>query len=187
MKRNGLMFVFLIFVLIDGVCQTESRINEIKLLYKNYNETIDNMDSYEIKYNTAGSYPSCTIFTDYSEKLLIKSVDAYEFGSEYVEYYVKNDTVQFVFFRSERLLDHWSADTVRFRKLELRFYLDKGQVIKALKKDFIGIEGKNDNVDMSSIRNTEIDYKFDFDSNWIDLEYKCKNTIELYWKLRDIF
>jgi hypothetical protein len=186
-KIKGLLIAFFAFVTFDGFGQRESRVNDIKQLYKEYNESLSQMDNYEIKYHTAGSYPSLTIFTDYSGKLLIKTEDADELGFSYSEYYFKNDTIQFIFFKSERLLDHWGADTVRFKKLELRFYFDNGQVFKALKKDFIGVEGKDDKVDLTSIKNTEIDYMTDYDANWLNFRDRYKIFIKLYIDLQDTF
>lgn len=182
-----LLITILGFVTLNGFGQTDSRINAVRELYKDYNETISKMDSYEIKYNTAGSYPSLTIFTDFSGKVVIKTADNDEFGSEYSEYYYKNDTIQFIFYKAERLLDHWGADTVRFKKLELRFYFDNGQIIKTLKKDYVGIEGKDDKVDLASIKNVETDCNSDDEVNWSYLRNRYKSLIKLYLDLKETF
>lgn len=166
--RIGLIILLVgVLKVSTGLCQTDSRILEISKLYKDYNEKIPDMDSYEIKYNTPGSEPSLTIYNDFSGKILIKADDADEFGSSYSEYYYKNDTIQFIYFKSERLIDHWGADTVKVRNNEVRIYFSRGEVIKTLKKELIAIEGKESKVDLAKLPNVETDYKTDKSVNWM--------------------
>jgi hypothetical protein len=167
--------------------QIDSRIEDIRELYKDYNESISYMDNYEIKCNTGGSEPSMVIYTDFKGKVLIKDGDADEFGSSSTEYFFKNDEIQFIFTKSDRLLNHWSEETVRFRKVELRFYFDKGQIIKSLKKDFTGIEGKDDDVNLSSVKNESIDHKTDDDANWTYYQERIPDIIKLYHTLDTVF
>ena len=176
-------------ILYSTLCygQDDSRINKIRALYKNYNENLSQMDNYEIKLNIAGSYPSLMIHTDFNDKVLIKSADADEFGSSATEYYFLNDTIQFIYSKSERLLDHWGADTVRIQILELRFYFDKGKIIKTLKKKLTGIEGKDNKTAFDAIQNKIIDYKTDYDSNWAYFQERVSNLKKLYSDLKGVF
>ena len=167
--------------------QNETKIKQIRELYKDYNENLSNMDTYEIKLNTAGSYPSLVIHTDSGDKVMIKTGDASEFGSSSAEYYYLKDTIQFIFSKSERLLTHWGADTVRYEMLELRFYFENGQVIKTLKKQFKGIEGHDDKIGFSQMPNKTINYKKDFDANWNYYDEKIADLIKLYANLERIF
>lgn len=186
-QYKAILAALFVFIMIDGYGQKEPRINEIRQLYKDYNEKLPNMDSFEIKYNTAGSYPSLIIYTDYSGKVLIKTKDEDEFSATSSEYYFKNDTIQFIFNKTDKLLSHWGEDSVRFSKLELRFYFENGKVIKALKKNFVGIDPQNKKIDLESIKNSEIDYLTDSDANWKYYSSKYKDLIKLYLNLKNTF
>lgn len=180
------ILVFLMLNSIISFAQNEARIIQIRELYKNYTENLSNMDSYEIKLNTAGSFPFLTIYTDFADKLMIRTEDADEFGSESTEYYFLDDSIQFIFSKSERLLTHWGADTVRYEMLELRFYFENGQVIKTLKKHFSGIEGENNNSDFNAAPNNAIDYRNNMESNWGYYEGKITGLIKLYANLKQV-
>lgn len=184
--KEKLFFIAIILMSFNGFSQVDGRINEIRSLYKDYNDNISQMDSYEIRFNTTGSHPSINIYSDFSGKLLIKTSDEDEFGCSSSEYYYKNDVIQFVFHKSDRLITHWGAETVKFKKMELRFYFDNGRVIKTFKKDFVGVEGKDDNVDLGPIQNVEIDHKTDGDANWLYFRKKTNSLLELYFILNKL-
>lgn len=177
----------MISISVSSYAQMDNRIKQIRELYADYNENLSNWDTYEIKWNTAGSYPSAVIYTDYDGKLMIKTADADEFGSGSTEYYFYKDTIQFIYSESERLTAHWGADTVRFELLELRYYFDKGEVIETLKKQFKGIEGQDDKVDFKQMPNKTINHLEDYNANWSYYEEKIKDLIRFYTDLERIF
>ena len=183
---NKILTILLFISSITCFGQTDSRISQIRSLYKDYNENLSDMDTYEIKLNTAGSFPSMIIYTDFGNKLLFITDDGDEFGSSSTEYYFLNDTIQFIFSKSERLITHWSADTVRYEMLELRFYFENGKVIKALKKQLHGDEGQ-ERADFSSIPNQTIDYKNEEESNWSYYEGKVADLMRFYNELERVF
>jgi hypothetical protein len=187
-KRIGYTILLFGFLNVSTVLsQNNPRILEIRQLYKDYNNNLSGMDNYEIKYNTPGTYPSLTFYTDNSGKLLVKASDEDEFGSQASEYYFKNDTIQFIFSKEERLINHWGTDTVRFRKNEVRFYFDKGKVIKTLKREYTGIEGKDEKVKLSDLPNIETDYLSDKDANWTYFREMIPKLSDLYNSLEKTF
>jgi len=177
---------FLLFISIgfSSVAQ-QKEMKAIGQLYKQYNKDLENLDSYEIKLNTAGSFPTMTIFTNHEDKLLIKIEDKYEMGMEAAEYYYKNDSIQFIFYKSDRILNHWAADTVKYKKEELRFYFDKQQIIKAYTKDFVGIEGKNKAIKMADLPNKIVDLQKD--KRWMEFNRKQRKYQHLYQTLEYAF
>jgi hypothetical protein len=185
MKR--IITIILVLFSISGHAQIDNRIKQIHELYSEYNEHLSNWDSFEIKWNTAGSYPSAVIYTDYDGKLMIKTAVADEYGTVSTEYYFYKDTIQFIYSESERFTTHWEADTVRYELLELRFYFDKGEVIKTLKRQFKGIEGQDDMVDFKQIPNKTINHLDDYNAKWSFHEEKIKELIRLYSDLEKIF
>lgn len=185
MKR--IITMILIFVSVASYAQIDNRIKQIRELYADYNKNLSNWDTYEIKWNTAGSYPSVVIYTDFDGKLMIKTADANEFSSGSTEYYFYKDTIQFIYSASERLTTHWGADTVRYELLELRYYFDKGKVIKTLKKQFEGVEGQDDKVDFKQMPNKTINLMEDHSANWKYYEEKITDLLRFYSNLEKIF
>lgn len=183
---NKIVAIIFMLLSVSTYGQIDNRINQIRDLYKEYNENLLEWDTYEVKWNTAGSYPSAVIYTDYEGKLLIKTEDANEFESVSTAYYFHNDTIQFIFSKSYRLTTHWGSDTVRYELLELRYYFDKGEVIKTLKKQFNGIEGQDDTDDISRIANKTINHLEDVAANWIQFEQRIKDLIKFYDAIENI-
>lgn len=177
----------LVLLAISAYSQTDDRIQQIRQLYADYNGNLSNWDTYEIEWNTAGAYPSAVIYTDYEGKLLIKTADADEFGSGATEYYFYKDTIQFIYSVSDRLITHWSADTVTYEVLELRYYFDKGAVIKTLKKHFKGIEGQDDRAGLRQIPNKTVNHLEDTSANWRHFEEKIEDMIQFYAALEKLF
>lgn len=185
MKR--IILVILVLISISSYAQIDNRIKEIRELYADYNESLSSWDTYEIKWNTAGSYPSAVIYTDFDDKMMIKTADADEFGSGSTEYYFFKNTIQFIYSESERLTTHWGADTVRYELLELRYYFDTGKVIKTLKKQFKGIEGQDNKNDFNQMPNKAINHLEDYNANWRLHEKKINDLIRFYSDLKRIF
>jgi hypothetical protein len=185
MKR--IITIILIFITVSSYAQIENRIKQIRELYADYNENLSNWDAYEIKWNTAGSYPSAVIYTNFDGKLMIKTADANEFGSTSTEYYFYKDTIQFIFSEYDRLTTHWGADSVRYELLELRYYFDKGEVIKTLIKQYKGIEGQDDKVDFNQMPNKTINHLEDNNANWRYYKEKIKDLLRFYSDLEKIF
>jgi hypothetical protein len=185
MKR--IITIILVLVSISCHAQIDNRIKQIHELYSDYNENLSNLDTYEIKWNTAGSYPSAVIYTDYDGRLMIKTTNADEYGTVSSEYYFYKDTIQFIYSESERFTTHLEADTVRYELLELRYYFDKGEVIKTLKKQFNGIEGQDDMVDFKTMPNKAINHLDDYNAKWSYYEEKIKDLLRLYSELEKIF
>ena len=84
MKRK--ITIILALISVTSYAQTDNRIKQIRELYADYNDNFSNWDTYEIKWNTAGSYPTAVIYTNYDGKLMIKTADADEFGSSSTDY-----------------------------------------------------------------------------------------------------
>ena len=179
-----LLFVLISLVIINkSYCQSEDRINEIRKIYADYNENLSQMGNFEIKYNTDGSYPTMTIYTNYDGKMLVKESDADEFGSSNSEYYFQNDTIAFIFHKSYRLTTHWNAKPVKISRVELRVYFENGKAIRTLKKEFKGDESIGEDLDMSTLNNEEIDYA----SNRSYFNEKIIQIVKLYHTLDAVF
>lgn len=177
---------FLLFISIGfSTVAQQKEMNAIRQLYSQYNKELKNLDNYEIKLNTAGSFPIMTIYTNHKGRLLIKTEDKYEMGMEAAEYYYKNDSIQFIFYQSDRILNHWAADTVKYKQEELRFYFNKQQVIKAYAKELWGIEGKNDSIKMANLPNKNVDLQKD--KRWMEFNRKQRKYLHLYQNLEHAF
>jgi hypothetical protein len=170
----------------NSYSQTKDRIKEIESIYDNFNKRKPE-SRIEIKNPDTGGGGSnwMTIYSEFSGIKVIKMGGGEEFGSESTECYFENDTIAFMFYKSQRLLSHWSTDTVRFEKLEVKLYFEKGEIIKAIKKKFNGIEGKDDDFNMNLLQNINVDYKSDSEVNWWYLNDKLKDLIKLYYILME--
>jgi len=184
MNNTRLLLGILMFLSVtECFSQTTDRIKEIRELYEDYNKSYKHMYSTEIKSDDSGGQSTLTIYEDFFKgKMLIKASRSGEWEGSNTEYYYKDGIIQFIFHESITQLNHWSEDVVNFNICQLRFYFDKGQVIKALKKTYNGA-GMGD---INSQKNIEINYKTDVDANWSEFSDKLKRLKQLTQNLDNI-
>jgi len=125
---------------IDGYANTneEKRLNEIRDLFREFNLVFKNKhiegytyDHYEIINHTAGSHKSIKIYTYLMQKVYAEVIFSSEFSGGQIDLYILDNTIQFLFSRTHKLLDYWGAEKVRFRKEEIRLYFHEGTPFKA--------------------------------------------------------
>lgn len=184
---KNIITAILVFTAVASFAQAEASIKQIRALYADYTKHSPNWDNYEITWHTPGSYPSAIFYTDYAGKLLVKVEDANEFGSTATEYYFLHDTIQFIYSVTDQLTTHWSADTVTYEIVQLRYYFDEGEVFRALKKQYKGREAYDDRSTILQIPNETINHTIDDDAQWSYFSEQIKALRAMYVHLNAIF
>lgn len=162
-----------------SVCfsQSSKRIEEIRNLYKEYNEELKEFGKYEFSYFMEGDETRIILYTDLSGRVLMKTILAGEFSSWESEFYFKNDSIQFIF--TEHIqTNHWMEDTAKYDIRQNRYYFKDVKIIKCLTKELTVI-GDTKNNDISKIPNKEKVIQEDL---WND---RLTDIVQLYSNLEN--
>ncbi len=72
--------------------------------------------------------------------IIIQVETSHEYGSEFTSYIYKDNSLIYISFTSDLMLDHWNADTVRFQQIQREFFLWNESILLGQEKSYLGIQ-----------------------------------------------